>query len=154
MRVSRRRGVIKLSLEPVEVVVLTQLIDELDELVDTMAPGDESTQRLFPSAHRDDAEAAGQFRELTEAGLRELRKVRYGVLRAALPIGGGTIEIDDDDQTAWLTAINDIRLALGTRIGVTEDEPDIDRSDPRAAAWELYHWLTALQDSLVRAAMK
>jgi hypothetical protein len=154
MRVTRRRGVLKLSLDEVEVTVLTQLIDEVDELVDTMPPDDEPTRRLFPSAHRDDAEAADQFRELTESGLRELRKVRYGVLRAALPIGGGTVEISDDDETAWLTTLNDIRLALGTRIGVSEDEPDIDLSDPGAIGWQLYHWLTALQDSLVRAVMK
>jgi hypothetical protein len=154
MRVSRRRGVIKLSLEPVEVAVLTQLIDEVDELVDTMAPGDEPTQRLFPSAHREDPATARQFRELTESGLRELRKVRYGRLRAALPPDGGVIEIADDDETAWLTTINDIRLALGTRIGVSEDEPDIDPSDPAVAVWQLYQWLTGLQDSLVRAAMK
>ena len=74
-------------------------------------------------------------------------------MRAALPPDGGVIEIAADEETAWLTTINDIRLALGTRIGVSEDEPDIDPADPAAAVWQLYHWLTGLQDSLVRAAM-
>jgi hypothetical protein len=154
MKVSRRRGVIRLNLEPIEAQILSQLLDELDELVDTMSPEDESTQRLFPSGHRDDDEAAQQFRELTESGLRELRRVRYGVIRAALPLEGGTVEITEDDRTSWLTTLNDLRLALGTRLGVSEDEPELDPAGEQAPAWSLYYWLTGLQDSLVRAAMR
>jgi hypothetical protein len=154
MRVSRRRGVIRLNLEPVEARMLAQLVDELDDLIETMAPEDEPTRRLFPSGYRDDDDAARQFRELTEESLREVRRVRYGVIRAALPAAGGTVEIADDDRTPWLTTINDIRLALGTRLGVSEDEPDIDPADDAAQTWAVYYWLTALQDSLVRAAMR
>ena len=51
--------------------------------------------------------------------------------------------------------LNDLRLALGTRLGVTEDEPtDIDPADPRAQSWAVYYWLTALQDALVQTAMR
>ena len=154
MRVSRRRGGIRLTLDEVEATVLGQLLDELDELVESMQPDDEPTRRLFPNGHREDPEAAQQFRELTQESLRELRRVRYGVIRAVLPWGGGTIEIGPDEQTPWLTTINDLRLALGTRIGVTEDESEFDAGAEDARAWALYHWLTALQDSLVRAAMR
>jgi hypothetical protein len=160
VKVSRRRGVIRLALDPVEVQVLGQLLDELDELIEVMAPDDEPTRRLFPSGHRDDEDAAAQFRELTEQGLRDTRKVRYGLIRAALPVGGGVIELSGEDQTPWLTTLNDLRLALGTRIGVTEDETPFasgdsdDPDDPDAQGWALYYWLTALQDCLVKAAMR
>jgi hypothetical protein len=154
MRVSRRRGVIRLHLDAVEKEVLAHLIDELDELIDVMEPDDEVTQRLFPSAHRDDEQAAAQFRELTEEGLRDARRVKYGVIRAALPLSGEAIEITADEQSAWLTSVNDIRLALGTRLGVTEEEPDIDPSSAQAQTWSLYYWLTGLQDAMVRAAMR
>ena len=154
MKVSRRRGVIRITLDRFEVQVLGELLDELDDLVETMAPDDEPTRRLFPSGHRDDDEVATQFRELTEQGLRDTRRVRYGVVRAALPIDGGSIELSADDQTPWLTTLNDLRLALGTRIGVTEDELPVDPNADEAQAWALYYWLTALQDSLVKAAMR
>ena len=51
--------------------------------------------------------------------------------------------------------LNDLRLALGTRLGVTEDEPaDIDPADPRAQIWAVYCWLPTLQDGLVQTAMR
>jgi hypothetical protein len=47
--------------------------------------------------------------------------------------------------------LNDLRLALGTRLGVTED--DYDRG-PTGEPWVIYHWLTAVQDSVVTALMR
>ncbi len=152
MRVSRRRGVVTLRLDEVEVQALQGLLDEMDDVLDAMTRDDEVTQRLFPNGHRTDQEAAEQFRELTEEGLRELRRVRYGTVRAALPVPAGAIAIED--PTPWLTTLNDLRLALGTRLGVTEDEPDIDPDSALVPMWQLYFWLTSLQDSLVRAAMR
>lgn len=154
MRVSRRGGIIKLSLDEVEVAVLGRMLDELDGLIDAMDSEDGSTRRLFPSANREDDEIASEFRALTEQGLRDTRKVRYGVLRAALPPAGGTIELAQEQHVAWLASLNDLRLALGTRLGVTEDEPEFDPAGEEAQSWALYYWLTALQDSLVNAAMK
>ena len=55
----------------------------------------------------------------------------------------------------WLRALNDVRLAIGTVLGVTEDYPDelpgADPADPRSAYLGVYYWLGYLQDSLVRA---
>jgi len=45
-----------------------------------------------------------------------------------------------------------VRLVLGTRIGVSDDEPpELPADDPAAAAWEFYDWLTYLQETLVSA---
>ncbi|MEO9138720.1 MAG: DUF2017 family protein, partial [Jatrophihabitans sp.] len=60
----------------------------------------------------------------------------------------------EEAATRWIQVINDMRLALGTRIGVTEDEPDFDPSDPDAQPWVVYYWLTAVQDSVVTALMR
>ena len=55
----------------------------------------------------------------------------------------------------WLAALNDVRLALGTALDVTEDMPDdVDPDDPRAAHLGVYHWLTFVQDGLVQARMR
>jgi hypothetical protein len=48
--------------------------------------------------------------------------------------------------------LNDARLALGTRLEVTE-EHDIDNvpeDDPLFVAWNVYGWLTSLQGELVQ----
>ena len=51
--------------------------------------------------------------------------------------------------------LNDLRLVLGTRLGVTDEAggrgPWPDDDDPRAPAMVAYHWLTYLQDTLVEA---
>ena len=54
---------------------------------------------------------------------------------------------------AWCGALNDIRLVLGERLGVTEElyETGIDRHDPRAPELALYSWLTWLQGEVVEA---
>jgi hypothetical protein len=155
MRVTRRRGSPRIALESVEVAVLNTLLDELDELIDGMDPTDASTRRLFPAGYRDDPDAESDFRELTEQTLREARTERYGLMRAVLPEGGGLIEVDAEDAHLWLTVLNDMRLALGTRLGVTEDRPLVASNDgPDAAAVAIYDWLTTLQDSLVHALMR
>jgi hypothetical protein len=155
MKLSRRRGNTRLSLEVVEVSILNSLLDELDELVEGMDAEDASTQRLFPAGYRDDREAAADFRELTEQALRDARKDRYGLIRAELPPSGGVIEITDETSQLWLSVLNDMRLVLGTRLGVSEElELVAVDGDPESAAIAIYHWLTALQDSLVRAVMR
>jgi hypothetical protein len=54
---------------------------------------------------------------------------------------------------AWLRALNDLRLVLGTRLDVTEDtflEP-VDRRDPDAQALAVYAYLGWLQEQVVEA---
>ena len=50
---------------------------------------------------------------------------------------------------AWLGVLNDTRLVLGARLGVTEDDHDVAPDDPRAPAFAMYHWLTWVQGELV-----
>ena len=52
---------------------------------------------------------------------------------------------------AWLGVLNDTRLVLGTRLGVTEDERELNPADPQAGAYAMYQWLTWLQGDLVEA---
>jgi hypothetical protein len=60
-----------------------------------------------------------------------------------------------DQAQAWLRALNDVRLTLGVRLGVTEEFEDewgqLDPLDPRATAFEVYAWLGDVQESLVQA---
>ena len=155
MKVTRRRGVIRLQLEPIESELLDGLLDDLDTALGSLSDDDPVRQRLFPAAYRDDPQAADEFRSLTESSLREARSERIGACRTELPAQGGTLALAGDDAERWLTVLNDVRLGIGTRLDVREDEyPVVDPADPQAQARAIYHWLTVLQDSLVHAAMR
>jgi hypothetical protein len=111
--------------------------------------------RLLPDAYRDDPEKAGEFRKYTESSLREAKKYFAQTLLETLPPQGGKVRLTGDQARDWLRALNDMRLMFGVRLEVTEDFEGqlaaLDPKDPRAAAFEVYGWLGAVQESLVRA---
>ena len=150
-----------------ESAVLPEEGDSLESMLDftgpTTAPDDPVLARLFPDAYRDDDEAAGDFRRFTESDLRAGKASQAAAVIDDLesaglgdePEGGTMIdvELDAGRATEWLKAFNDIRLALGTRLGI-EDEETVDQvpeDDPRAVVVEIYHWMSYLQESLVHA---
>jgi len=118
-------------------------------------PEDPVLARLLPDAYSDDPEAAGEFRKYTEPALRSAKYEVAKQLLDTLPEAGGRIQLSNDEALAWLKALNDVRLALGVRLGVTEEfeqewaklKPD----DPQWTAYEVYAWLGAVQESLVQA---
>jgi hypothetical protein len=121
----------------------------------TSPPEDPVLARLLPDAYRDDPEAAGEFRRYTEQGLRSGKVAAAQTVLDTLPAGGGHVRLRPEDAQAWLRALNDVRLAIGTVLGITEDyEDEVEAAswaDPRSAYLEVYHWLGYVQDSLVRA---
>jgi hypothetical protein len=154
MRVTRRRAHARIRLEAVESALLTTLFDDLEGALQTLPGDDPVRERLFPAAYRDDDEAADEFRLLTEDSLREGKAQHLSECRAELPSGEGEIDLDDEAAQRWLTVLNDLRLAIGTRLDVSEDDdPAIDPADPDAQLRAIYQWLTALQDSLVHVVM-
>jgi uncharacterized protein DUF2017 len=121
----------------------------------TSPPEDPVLARLLPDAYRDDPEAAGEFRRYTEQDLRSGKVAAAQTVLDTLPAEGGQVRLRPDDAQAWLRALNDVRLAIGTVLGITEDYEDeleaASWADPRSAYLEVYHWLGYVQDSLVRA---
>lgn len=120
---------------------------------DGRRPDDPVLLRLRPDGYRasDDPAAAREFRRFTEADLAGLQRARLATVRETA-LGGDRVRLDPGQAQSWLGAINDLRLALGTRLDVTEDpadEPGPD--DPLAGAFELYHLLGALQHQLLVA---
>jgi Domain of unknown function (DUF2017) len=158
VRVSRRHGRPRLRLEAEEVALLQSLFDELDAvLADHEADHEADNEvraRLNPAAYRDDADSEEEFRALTAASLRELRDERLAACRADLAVGP-EIDLDAETGRRWIQVLNDLRLALGTRLGITEsDDHDIDPTDPDAQPRVIYYWLTAVQDSVVHVLMR
>lgn len=145
-----------MRLDPVEVQLLGTLLDDLAGVYDAVEQGVNGAvrERLFPAAHRDDPVIAAEHRELTEEGLLHGRTDRLGQCRADLALGPADLDLDDDAADRWLTVVNDLRLSIGTVIGITADQDaELDTDDPLIEAKLTYHWLTAMQDSLVRAVM-
>jgi Domain of unknown function (DUF2017) len=132
-----------------ELVVLTGM----GEPAGAGAPGDPALARLLPDAYRDDPASAGEFRRLTESALRRDKVSAADRLLATLPgEGSGEVRLDAELTETWLSTINDVRLALGTRLEVSEEMAEPDPEDPDAPAYVVYLWLTELQGVLVEVA--
>ncbi|XRQ05054.1 DUF2017 domain-containing protein [Actinomadura welshii] len=166
-----RQG-IRVLLEAEEAALLRALMEQLLALLGD-APGEDDElasvgiaenaaksddpvlARLFPDAYNEDAEAAGEFRRYTEMGLRDGKREAAGLVLGALGQMGADVILDEKQAQAWLRALNDVRLALGTRLDITEEwyeeAGNMAPSDPRAPLFAAYDWLTMLQESLVGA---
>lgn len=134
-----------------ELAALTGLSGDPDEPAEP--PVDPALARLLPDAYRDDAEAAGEFRRLTESSLRREKVAAAERMLAALPEDGpGEVRLDTETTETWLATLNDVRLALGTRLEGTEEMEEPDPEDPDAPAYVVYLWLTELQGVLIEVA--
>ena len=142
------------SLAPEELSLLAGLPDEL-RLVFEAPEQDAAARRLFPQARLDPT--AEEEEEWTAMVHPDLLRQRLDALELGDGLPRAATEVKDmrelaltpDDVQAWLGVLNDTRLVLGTRLGVTEVEPDIDLDAPEARGYAIYYWLTALQGDLI-----
>ena len=139
-------GKVRLHLQPHEVALLRELLDELETLLED--PEDPALRRLFPPAHTD-REHEEQYRSLVGDQLLSGRTKALATVRDTL--GRDTLAPDEAD--AWLRALNDLRLVLGTRLDVTEDLDfeQLDVNDPRGRELAIYGYLSWLQEQLVES---
>lgn len=164
--------------EPEEATLIADLVDQVRQLLagrrsetsaDPLAqvtgmvlgpgtpPEDPALARLLPDFHATDAGLAAGIRMLREPDLIAMKDQSAVTLLDSLPRGGGTVHLDAAAAHAWSSTLNDLRLALGVRLNITDDdfEPPAD-TDPEGmemAIFATYRWLSAVQDSLVNALM-
>lgn len=124
-------------------------------------PDDAALARLLPDFQRTDPDAAvdpeqgnvnSALRSLHEPGIIDDKIAAGAVILQTVPAEGGKVALTPEQADAWLAGLNDVRLALGTNLGIDADTPDeLEEGDPRAPHLDVYHWLTWMQDSLVQA---
>ncbi|MBS3692677.1 DUF2017 domain-containing protein [Rhodococcus qingshengii] len=100
------------------------------------------------------ANVNGALRSLHEPEIIDAKRESARMLLASLPEAGGKVVLTQEQADAWLSSLNDVRLALGTNLGIDADTPEsLEPDDSRAPHLDVYHWLTWMQDSLVQALM-
>ncbi len=123
---------------------IADLAAGLEQLVIQDVP---ETRRLFPTAYPDDPEKDAGYQVFARDQLVEQRSETAEILRRTV----NNDILTADELSAWMGAVNDTRLVLGTRLDVSEDDGDIDFDDPDADAHILYHQLGVLLHHMVEA---
>lgn len=136
---------------------MRRLIGEVRELLTTTEADDPKMSRLFPPAYLDDAESEAESdyqqymrEELVASRLDSIIRVDQFLADEHRS------EVTADDLDAFATALNGVRLVLGTLLGINDDD---DESAGRTAGphhdeMNLYNYLSWLLESAVSARMK
>lgn len=152
-RFDRRPAGIRARLDAREILLLRELAREMRSLLEADAPRvDPVVARLFPDAY-EDTRARAAYRDLVDADLRAAKLHAVATVERGLEEPGGPPVLNDADAEAWLTFANDVRLAIGTRLGVDEDAmaTGVAPDDPDADAFHVLHWLAWVQESILDA---
>jgi len=119
-----------------------ELASELRSLLDGTT-SDPSLRRLFPPGYEDERDERA-YRDLTGGELLDGRREALELLAASAQKD----RLSAEEADAWLRALNDLRLVLGTRLDV-EEGALLD--DPRTPELAIYGYLSWLQEQLVAA---
>jgi hypothetical protein len=162
-------GKLTLKLDAAEQGVLSQLFEQMAELLDdpenelgidplaqllnmtgsTQISDDPALARLFPDGYSDDEHASADFRRFTEQDLRAQKQAALATVQGTLGDWNGKVTITDQQAQEWLKALNDLRLVLGTRLEISDEaETDFEADEPGI---HLYNYLTYLQGTLIDA---
>ena len=139
-------GTYQVRLPEPERTLLGRLADQLRDLL-LETTDDPTVRRLFPTAYNEDAERDREYQQLVRDELLERRLAALGTVEATLAAD----ELSEEELSAWLGAINDLRLVLGTRLDVSEDLIEVEADDPDAPAYAVYEYLGFLLSEVVDA---
>ena len=144
-------GTIALQLEAHEADLLRSLLAEMRTLLEADIPQDAIKERLFPRAFdQDDDESS--FRSLVGDDLAAAKRQAVADVGTTLGEAGPVeVSLEPAQVETWLRLLTDLRLAIGTRLEVTEEVmgAEVDPSHPDAAALSVLHWLGWIQGSIL-----
>ena len=116
-------------------------------------------QRLFPDAYPHDARASSDFRRFTERELKTTKITDAQLVLdrlASTQLGERDLKIPAQEVQAWLRTLTSVRIAVATRLGITDAESaeelsELPESDPRAFMASVYDWLGFAQETIISA---
>ena len=116
-------------------------------------------QRLFPNPYPHDAAAASDFRRFTERDLKTKKIAEAQVVLERLrgtDQGSVDVRIPAEEVDVWLRTLTSVRLAVATRLGITDTESaeqlaELPDEDPRAFMLSVYDWLGFAEETLIGA---
>ena len=139
---------LRVQLEAEEARLLRDLLKEMRTLLAAGDVKDPAIARLFPPAY-DDGQEAAAFRDLVAGELQSGKVQAIDAVERALGRKGAVdVTLSESDADAWIRILTDLRLALGTRLEVTEETMDreLDPKDPDASSLSILHWLGWMQE--------
>jgi hypothetical protein len=143
---AKRDGGYELRLPPEERTLLVDLVGQLREVL-SAGTDDPSLRRLFPTAYANDVERDREYQVLVRDELLARRLAALDLVEETAHAS----HIDEAQLTAWMSALNDLRLVLGTRLDVDETMPELDPEDPMSPAYAVYEYLGWLLTHVVDA---
>ncbi len=148
---SRRPTGLIMRLDAAEADALRTLLGEMHALLSDTGPPDEVSERLFPRAYESAAEEDA-YRELVGAELHGVKEANLRIVAESLEAAGSDhVALGPREIDAWLAVLTDMRLAIGTRLGVTEESmAEPEPRGPDAPAHRVLHWLGWLQESILK----
>ncbi len=143
--VLNRNGAVAVNLDDDQRELLRHMFGELREAL--LLDDDAGLRRLYPTAYANDAELDAGYQALVHGELMEKRLAALDEVEATLDQATLTTE----QLTLWMTSINDLRLILGTKLDVSEEDDLFDPEAPDAQARLIYIHLGWLLEHVVAA---
>lgn len=142
-------------LDAFEEELLRTLIASLAEVLAGRDPRDAAVQRLFPRTVLGDDDADVELRGLIHDDLAGVKRAGLDALSALLDGGdrrgqGLRVELTPDDTLLVLGVLNDLRLAIGARVGIEDlDRGDVDPDSPLGYRFAVMDHLGLWQELLL-----
>ena len=155
-RFGARGSLVSVHLDDWERRLLTEMVGELRSNLLDHTPArdggdglDPSLRRLFPPAYLSDPDRDAEYQRLMRDELLAERLEHLDQLDSTLAAD----HLDDEQITAWLQGLNELRLVLGTQLDISEeDDPaELDPHDPAQRPRLRYHYLGGLLAELIDA---
>jgi Domain of unknown function (DUF2017) len=151
------QGTLEVRLDAGEAELMRGLTKEMRTLLEADIPRTDAViSRLFPDAY-ETPEQSHTFRDLVGD---ELRQGKLNALRDVIGKLNGnegvTFSLAEDEIDSWLTTLTDMRLAIGTRLDITEEtmNQELEDGDPDSPAKSVLHWLGWLQETTITQLME
>ena len=138
-----RDGSISVSLDDNIREALKALLDELRELL--LTGTHDGLRRLYPTAYPQDEQLDKGYRELVHDSLLAQRLEHIEAMENTLALK----TVSNEQITAWMHAVNSVRLVLGTVLDVSEDDELPTPEHPDARQYALYYLLGLLLEQII-----